>query len=149
MSKWLAAIDQGTTSSRCIVFDARGSVVTVAQKEHRQIFPRPGWVEHDPLEIWRNVEEVIARAVEQAKLSPRDCASIGITNQRETSLVWNKRTGQPLSNAIVWQDTRVSELVSRYAAEGHQDRVRAITGLPLASYFSALKFQWVLDNVPG
>jgi len=149
MPRWLAAIDQGTTSSRCIVFDARGSVVTVAQKEHRQIFPRPGWVEHDPLEIWRNVEEVIARAVEQAKLSPRDCAAIGITNQRETSVVWNKRTGQPVSNAIVWQDTRVSELVSRYAAEGHQDRVRALTGLPLASYFSALKFQWVLDNVPG
>jgi len=149
MSRWLAAIDQGTTSSRCIVFDAAGSIVSVAQKEHAQIYPRAGWVEHDALEIWRNTEAVIEQAVHESRLAAKDFAGIGITNQRETAVVWNKRTGAPVNNAIVWQDTRVNEAVTRMTAQGHQDRVRALTGLPLASYFSALKVQWILDNVSG
>jgi glycerol kinase len=149
MSRWLAAIDQGTTSSRCIAFDAAGSIVAVAQKEHSQIYPYPGWVEHDPVEIWRNTETVIAEVVSRSRLDIKNCAGIGITNQRETTVVWNKRTGVPLYNAIVWQDTRVNEIVARYAVQGHAERVRSLTGLPLASYFSALKLQWVLDNVPG
>lgn len=149
MSRWIAAIDQGTTSSRCIVFNANGSIVTVAQKEHEQIYPRPGWVEHDPIAIWRNTESVIASAVAQANLNIGDCAGIGITNQRETTVVWNKRTGAPLCNALVWQDTRVDDVVGKYSAAGHGERVRTLTGLPLASYFSALKLQWVLDNNAG
>ncbi|HYM36451.1 MAG TPA: glycerol kinase GlpK [Steroidobacteraceae bacterium] len=149
MAKWLAALDQGTTSTRCMIFDERGGVVVSAQKEHRQIFPRAGWVEHDPVEIWRNAEAVIAQAVAQPQLNVKDCAGIGITNQRETTVVWNKRTGVPVCNAIVWQDTRVNELVARFTSGGHQDRIRAVTGLPLASYFSALKLQWILDNVPS
>jgi len=149
MSRWLAAIDQGTTSTRCIVFDAAGAIVSVAQREHRQIFPEPGWVEHDALEIWRNVEVVVAEAVAASKLDAKHCAGIGITNQRETTVVWNKRTGLPVCNALVWQDTRVDGIVASYASEGHGERVRALTGLPLASYFSALKLQWVLDYVPG
>jgi glycerol kinase len=146
---WLAAIDQGTTSSRCIVFDANGALVAAAQKEHRQIFPRGGWVEHDPLEIWRNTEAVIAEAIARSKQPIGECAGIGITNQRETTVVWNKRTGVPLCNALVWQDTRVNETVTRYIADGLQEKVRAVSGLPLASYFSALKLQWILDNVTG
>ncbi len=149
MTKWLAAIDQGTTSSRCIVFDASGSPLGVAQKEHRQLYPRAGWVEHDPLEIWRNTESVIEQAIGQARVSPKNCAGIGITNQRETTVAWNRRSGAPLYNAVVWQDTRVGESVARYVADGHQPNVQAVTGLPLASYFSALKLQWILDNVPG
>jgi glycerol kinase len=149
MASWLAAIDQGTTSTRCIVFDANGSLVAAAQKEHEQIYPRPGWVEHDPIAIWRNTETVIAAALAQAKLSVGDCAGIGITNQRETTVVWNKRTGVPLCNALVWQDTRVDDIVAKYSAAGHGERVRALTGLPLASYFSALKLQWILDSVAG
>jgi glycerol kinase len=149
MSRWLAAIDQGTTSSRCIVFDAAGSIVACAQKEHAQIYPRAGWVEHDAIEIWRNTDAVISEALSRSGLNIKDCAGVGITNQRETTVVWNKRTGVPLCNAIVWQDTRVNEIVTRYSAQGHAARVRALTGLPLASYFSALKLQWVLDNVPG
>jgi glycerol kinase len=149
MSRWLAAIDQGTTSSRCIVFDASGVIVSVGQQEHGQIYPQPGWVEHDAIEIWRNTERVITEAITKSKLSLRDCAGIGITNQRETSVAWNKRTGVPLYNALVWQDTRVNEAVARYVSEGRGDAIRAMTGLPLASYFSALKLQWVLDNVPS
>jgi glycerol kinase len=147
--RWIAAIDQGTTSSRCIVFDAAGSSVAVSQREHGQIYPQPGWVEHDALEIWRNTEQVIADAVAQSKLKLDECAGIGITNQRETTVAWNKRTGVPLYNALVWQDTRVNDLVNRYENEGRGDSIRAKTGLPLASYFSALKLQWLLDTVPG
>jgi len=149
MSSWLAAIDQGTTSSRCIVFDGTGTIVSIGQQEHRQIYPRPGWVEHDAVEIWRNTERVIADALNKSKLSLHDCAGIGITNQRETAVAWNKRTGAPIYNALVWQDTRVNDAVARYASEGRGDGIRAKTGLPLASYFSALKLQWVLDNVPS
>ncbi|HLY56617.1 MAG TPA: glycerol kinase GlpK [Stellaceae bacterium] len=149
MSRFVGAIDQGTTSTRFIVFDRQGSIVASSQREHRQIYPKPGWVEHDPLEIWRNTRAVIANALAGAWLEPRDLAAIGVTNQRETTLLWDRRTGEPLHNAIVWQDTRVDSLVAEYAAEGGKDRFRAATGLPLASYFSALKLKFLLDTVPG
>lgn len=132
-----------------MVFDKAARVVSVAQKEHEQIFPRPGWVEHDPLEIMRRTEEVIAEALEQRGLRPSDLAAIGITNQRETTIVWERRTGQPIANAIVWQDTRVSEEVGRFASVGGQDRFRAKTGLPLSTYFSSLKLRWTLQSVAG
>ena len=148
MTRYIGAIDQGTTSTRFIVFDRMGETIASAQTEHQQIYPQPGWVEHDPLEIWRNTQSVIAEALYQADLSPRDLAAVGITNQRETTLLWDRATGQSFHNAIVWQDTRVDPLVAEYANNGGQDRFRAQTGLPLASYFSALKLRWLLDNVP-
>ncbi len=150
MPTYVAAIDQGTTSTRCIVFDRKGQIVSLAQKEHKQIYPQPGWVEHDPEEIWRNTLEVIALARIKAKLSAHDIAAVGITNQRETAVVWNRRTGKPYYNAIVWQDMRTADLVTAFSANGHgQDRFRDQTGLPLATYFSGLKLKWLLDNVPG
>jgi glycerol kinase len=149
MSRYIAAIDQGTTSTRFIVFDARGATVTSAQKEHRQICPQPGWVEHCAVEIASNMRQVIGVALERASLTVHDLAAVGITNQRETTLIWDRRSGEPLHHALVWQDTRVDPLVARYSAQGGKDRVRARTGLPLASYFSALKLKWLLDNVPG
>lgn len=149
MTKYVAAIDQGTTSTRFIVFDPRGNIVAVDQREHRQIFPRPGWVEHDPLEIWERTKEVIRGALARFGLSKDEIAAVGITNQRETTLVWNRRTGQPYYNAIVWQDTRTDTLIEAYAREGGQDRFRPVTGLPLATYFSGPKIRWILDNVPG
>ncbi|MBB4041479.1 glycerol kinase [Microvirga flocculans] len=149
MAQYVGAIDQGTTSSRFIVFDKAGSIVSVAQKEHAQIYPKPGYVEHDPLEIWHNTREVIRDALAKKGLTPRDLAAIGITNQRETTLIWDRRTGKPLHNALVWQDTRVDSIVEEFAREGGHDRLRAKTGLPLASYFSGLKLRWLLDNVPG
>ncbi|HKR37499.1 MAG TPA: glycerol kinase GlpK [Steroidobacteraceae bacterium] len=148
MSKYVGAIDQGTTSTRFIVFDAQGAIVSVAQKEHRQIYPQPGWVEHSPAEITRNTDEVIAAALQNAKLTARDLVAVGITNQRETTVVWD-RSGRPIHNALVWQDTRVDPLVAFYAGQGGKDRFRASTGLPLASYFSGLKLKWLLDNVAG
>src|SRR5437660_4153770 len=148
MSSYLGAIDQGTTSTRFIVFDRSGRIVSVAQKEHEQIFPKPGWVEHDPEEIWRRTLEVIAEAMEQKALRPKDLAAIGITNQRETTVVWNRKTGEPVYNALVWQDTRVEDAVAEFSRQG-QDRFRNQTGLPLATYFSALKIRWILDNVRG
>lgn len=149
MSQLIGAIDQGTTSSRFIVFDRAGHIVSVAQKEHEQIYPRPGWVEHDPMEIWRNTEAVIVEALAKKGLKPSDLAAVGITNQRETTVVWDRATGEPVHNALVWQDTRVDQLARGYAAEGGADRYRDKTGLPLASYFSGLKLKWVLDNVEG
>src|SRR5579875_1869041 len=148
MQRYIGAIDQGTTSSRFIVFDKTGAIAAMAQREHRQIYPQPGWVEHDPEEIVANTRAVIAEALRSASLSMRDLAAIGITNQRETTLLWDRATGQPVHNALVWQDTRTDALVAAYARDGGQDRFRAQTGLPLASYFSALKLQWLLDNVP-
>jgi glycerol kinase len=148
MTRYIGAIDQGTTSTRFIVFDRAGNAIISAQTEHQQVYPQPGWVEHDPLEIWRNTQAVIAEALRAANLAPRDLAAVGITNQRETTLLWDRATGKPLHNAIVWQDTRVDPLVAEYALDGGQDRFRAQTGLPLASYFSALKLRWLLDNVP-
>jgi glycerol kinase len=148
MTRYMGAIDQGTTSTRFIVFDRAGETIATARMEHRQIYPQPGWVEHDPLEIWRNTQMVVADALRRAGLGPRDLAAVGITNQRETTLLWDRVTGQPVHNAVVWQDTRVDPLVADYARDGGQDRFRAQTGLPLASYFSALKLCWLLDNVP-
>ena len=149
MTQYVAAVDQGTTSTRFMVFDARGNVVAVDQKEHRQIFPRPGWVEHDPLEIWERTREVIQGALQRFNIKRTDLAAVGITNQRETTLVWNRRTGQPYYNAIVWQDTRTDITCTALAQEGGQDRFRPKTGLPLATYFSGPKIQWLLDNVAG
>jgi glycerol kinase len=147
MPTYVAAIDQGTTSTRCIVFNRQGQIVSVAQKEHQQIYPQPGWVEHDPEEIWKNTLEVIALARIKAKLSAQDIVAIGITNQRETTVAWNRRTGKPYYNAIVWQDMRTADLVNTFASDGGQNRFRQQTGLPLATYFSGLKLRWLLDNV--
>jgi glycerol kinase len=149
MSRYVGAIDQGTTSTRFIVFDRAGNTIAQAQKEHAQVFPKPGWVEHDPHEIWLNTRHVIAEALDHAGLVPADLAAVGITNQRETTVLWDRDTGRPLHNALVWQDTRVDALVAEFARRGGQDRFRAQTGLPLASYFSALKLRWLLDNVPN
>ncbi|WP_171171300.1 glycerol kinase GlpK [Streptomyces sp. I05A-00742] len=146
---FIAAIDQGTTSSRCIVFDRDGRIVSVDQKEHEQIFPKPGWVEHDANEIWTNVQEVVAGAVEKAGITAADVKAIGITNQRETTLMWDKTTGEPVYNAIVWQDTRTDALCRELGRNVGQDRFRRETGLPLASYFSGPKVRWLLDNVEG
>ncbi|MBI3176834.1 MAG: glycerol kinase GlpK, partial [Chloroflexi bacterium] len=149
MPNFVAAIDQGTTSTRCMIFDRAGKVVAFDQKEHRQIFPRPGWVEHDPLEIWARTQEVIAGALTKSGLAALDLAAVGITNQRETIVVWDRVTGQPVYNAIVWQDTRTANFCNKLAGTGGQDRFRRKTGLPLATYFSGPKIRWILDNVPG
>ena len=149
MARYIGAIDQGTTSTRFMVFDQSSSVVACAQKEHRQIYPEPGWVEHDPNEIWRNTQEVITEAMQQHSLSATDLAAIGITNQRETTVLWNRETGQPVANALVWQDTRVADYVSELAHDGGQNRFRAKTGLPISTYFSSLKIRWLLEHVPG
>ena len=149
MKKYIGAIDQGTTSTRFIVFDADGQIVSSAQKEHRQIYPRPGWVEHDPAEIISRALEVSGEALQRAGIAAGDLASIGITNQRETTIIWERRTGHAIANAIVWQDTRVADDVARYTAAGGQNRFREATGLPLSTYFSSLKARWLLQNVPG
>ncbi len=149
MSNYIGAIDQGTTSTRFIVFDRAGRIISIAQREHEQIYPRPGWVEHDPEEIWNRTQQVIAEAMESKGLRARDLAAIGITNQRETTVVWDKATGKPAMNAIVWQDTRVGPDVDQFSRRGGQDRFRAKTGLPLSTYFSALKLRWILKNVRG
>ena len=149
MADYIGAIDQGTTSTRFIVFDREARVVSVAQKEHRQIYPRAGWVEHDPEEIWTRTQEVIAAALAQRNLRSSDLAAIGITNQRETTLIWDRRTGEPVANAIVWQDMRTANLVEELSRSGGQDRFRSSTGLPLATYFSGSKIRWLLDNIPG
>jgi glycerol kinase len=146
---YIAAIDQGTTSTRFIVFDRSGCAVAVAQKEHEQIYPKPGWVEHNPEEIWRRTQEVIAEALQKGGLQASDVAAIGITNQRETTVLWNRETGKPVANAIVWQDTRVANDVTEFAKAGGQGRFRAKTGLPLSTYFSGLKLRWILEHVPG
>jgi glycerol kinase len=149
MADYIGAIDQGTTSTRFIVFDRAGQIVASAQEEHEQIYPQPGWVEHDPEEIWRRTESVIAKAMQAGKFVAKDLAAIGITNQRETTVVWNNKTGKPVYNAIVWQDTRVAADVAEFSKHGGQDRYRAKTGLPLATYFSGLKIRWILENIPG
>jgi glycerol kinase len=148
MASYIGAIDQGTTSTRFIIFDRFGRIVSQAQKEHEQIYPHPGWVEHDPEEIWRRTQEVIREALAQRGLTATDLAAIGITNQRETTVVWDRESGQPVANAIVWQDARVSDYVAELASHGGPDRFRAKTGLPLATYFSGLKIRWLLDHVP-
>ena len=148
MQGYVGAIDQGTTSTRFIVFDEAGRIVSQAQTEHRQIMPRPGWVEHDPAEIWTATREVIGAALARADIAAHELAAVGITNQRETTVLWDRRTGRPVHNALVWMDTRTEALVARMAADGGQDRFRAQTGLPLATYFSGLKLAWLLDAVP-
>jgi glycerol kinase len=149
MASYIGAIDQGTTSTRFIVFDRSGRILSSAQKEHEQIYPKPGWVEHDPEEIWRRTRDVIREAMEVRGLRPEDLAAIGITNQRETAVVWHRKSGKPVYNAIVWQDTRVATAVTEFAAAGGQDRYRSQTGLPLATYFSGLKIRWILEEVAG
>lgn len=149
MSKYIGAIDQGTTSTRFIIFDRNGQIVGLSQKEHTQIYPKPGWVEHDAEEIWANTRAVIAGALEKSGLTAIDFAAVGVANQRETCLLWDRQTGKPLSNALVWQDARTDQIVKRLAAEGGRDRLRVKTGLPLATYFSGLKLNWILANVPG
>ncbi|MDY0830488.1 glycerol kinase GlpK [Microbacterium sp. BG28] len=148
MADYVLAIDQGTTSTRAMIFDRKGSVISVGQKEHEQIFPKAGWVEHDPAEIWRNTQEVIGLALSRADITRHDIAAIGITNQRETAVVWDKNTGKPVYNAIVWQDTRTQSIVDRLA-DGDTDRYKDIVGLPLATYFSGTKIVWILENVEG
>ncbi|MBP1300327.1 MULTISPECIES: glycerol kinase GlpK [unclassified Curtobacterium] len=148
MADYIVAIDQGTTSTRAIVFDHSGSIKSVGQKEHEQIFPRAGWVEHDPAEIWDNVREVIGQALSRADITRHDVAAVGITNQRETAVVWDKNTGKAVYNAIVWQDTRTQSIVDELA-DGDTDRYKAIVGLPLATYFAGTKIAWILDNVEG
>src|SRR6058998_1536016 len=149
MAHHIGALDQGTTSTRFMVFDSAGQVVSVAQREHRQIYPQPGWVEHDPEEIWRAARDVMQETTAARGLTAPDFAAIGITNQRETTVVWNRKTGKLVTNAIVWQDTRTSDYVSELARQGGQDRFRAKTGLPLSTYFSSLKIRWILDHVSG
>lgn len=149
MTTHIVAIDQGTTSTRAVVVDAKGSIVSVGQHPHEQIFPQPGWVEHDPMEIWTNTQEVIGQALGKGSLTRHDVAAIGITNQRETAVVWDRATGEPVYNAIVWQDTRTQGLIDELAADGGVRRFAETTGLPLATYFSASKIAWILEHVDG
>ena len=149
MPKYVGALDQGTTSTRFMIFDHGGQVVAIHQKEHEQIYPKPGWVEHDPAEIWARSQEVIRGALEKAGIKASDLAAVGITNQRETAVVWDRNTGKAVHNAIVWQDTRTDVIVNEFAKDGGQDRLRAKVGLPLATYFSGPKVKWILDNVDG
>jgi glycerol kinase len=149
MAKYAAALDQGTTSSRCMIFDHGGAVVAVEQLEHEQIYPKPGWVEHDPKEVWQRCRQVIDGALQKASASADDIAALGVTNQRETTVVWDRNTGEAVYNAIVWQDTRTDKICAELEQEGGQDRFRLKTGLPIATYFSGPKIRWILDNVEG
>src|ERR1700722_12723128 len=149
VNHYVAAIDQGTTSSRCMVFDAGGNVAAVDQREHRQIFPRPGWVEQDAEEIWTNVLAVVKGALGKLSIKASALAAIGITNQRETTVLWDRLTGRPISNALVWQDTRTDRLGRELGGQSGQDRFRSRCGLPLATYFSGPKIRWLLDHVEG
>ena len=149
MKKYILALDQGTSSSRAIVFDQQGQTKAVAQKEFTQIFPKPGWVEHNPMEIWSSQASVIAEAITSIDINGLDIAAIGITNQRETTIVWDAETGDPVYNAIVWQDRRTSEYCDMLKAQGLTDTIRSKTGLIIDAYFSATKIRWILENVPG
>jgi glycerol kinase len=149
MAQYVGALDQGTTSTRFMIFDHGGNVVAIDQKEHEQIYPKPGWVEHDPKEIWTRCQEVIGGALAKAGIGASDLAAVGITNQRETTLVWDRNTGEPVYNAIVWQDTRTDQICNQLSADGGQDRFRPKTGLPIATYFSGPKVRWILENVDG
>jgi len=149
MPKYIAAIDQGTTSTRFIIFDHGGKIIGVDQREHEQIYPRAGWVEHDAVQIWERTQQVIEGALKKGNVSAQDILAVGITNQRETTVVWDKTTGKPIHNAIVWQDTRTDVIINDLAKDGGQDRFRSKVGLPLATYFSGPKLKWILDNVDG
>lgn len=149
MPEYVLSIDQGTTSSRAIVFDRSARVVASGQLEHDQVFPRAGWVEHDPVQIWNNVREAVGIALTRANLTADDLAAVGITNQRETTVVWNRHTGIPVTNAIVWQDTRTQKLVDELGGSAGSDRYKDVVGLPLATYFAGPKVRWILDNIDG
>ena len=149
MAEYIASIDQGTTSTRCILFNHSGQIVSSHQMEHEQIYPKPGWVEHDPLEIWDRCQDVIKGAMLNANAVADDIAAVGITNQRETTIVWDKETGKPFYNAIVWQDTRTDKIIAKFAEVSGQNRFQERVGLPLATYFSGPKVRWILDNVEG
>jgi glycerol kinase len=149
MKQYIMALDQGTTSSRCIIFDKQGRTKSVAQKEFTQIYPKPGWVEHDPMEIWSSQISVATEAMAKLGINPQEIASIGITNQRETTIVWNKRTGQPIYNAIVWQCRRTSDMIDELKAKGYEGYIKDRTGLIMDAYFSGTKIKWILDHVPG
>ena len=149
MTKYIAAVDQGTTSTRCMLFDRQSSPISLAQREHEQIYPHPGWVEHDAIEIWENTQRVIREALQTAEIDPEEIAAVGITNQRETTLAWDRASGKPYGNAIVWQDTRTKEICDRLASESGPDRFRERTGLPIATYFSGPKLTWMLANIDG
>ncbi len=147
MREYIGAIDQGTTSTRFIIFDRAGQIMASAQREHRQIYPQPGWVEHDPIEIWQRTREVMDDAMRQSGLCAQDLAAVGISNQRETTVLWDGKTGEPVANAIVWQDTRVESQVARLEKEIGSEFFRKRTGLPLSTYFSSLKIAWLLENI--
>jgi len=149
MADFVLAIDQGTTSTRAILFTHDGKIHATGQKEHEQIFPKAGWVEHDPVEIWDNTREVIGNCLGKANAANSDIAAIGITNQRETAVVWDKNTGEPVYNAIVWQDTRTDKIAEELGGDEGADKYKAICGLPLATYFAGPKVKWILDNVEG
>ena len=148
MRKLIVAIDQGTTSTRCILFDHHGNIISSAQREHAQLYPQAGWVEHDPIEIWQRTQEVIQQVLAQEKIIPGEISAIGVTNQRETTVVWDKNTGKPYYNAIVWQDTRTKPICDQLALDGGQDRFRSKVGLPLSTYFSGPKIIWLLETMP-
>ena len=149
MQRYVAALDQGTTSTRCMLFDRHGRMVSIAQREHHQYFPRPGWVEHDAAEIWSIVRKVVPQALADAGVEPGQVVALGVTNQRETTVIWNRRTGVPVGRAIVWQDTRTSGMLARLAQEIDPNDVLHRTGLPMATYFSASKLKWMFDHDPG
>ena len=149
MQPYIMSLDQGTTSSRCIIFDRQGNIRSSAQKEFRQIFPQPGWVEHDAMEIWRTTLEVAKNAMEKLGAQAVDIAAIGITNQRETTVVWDKETGEPICNAIVWQCRRTSHIIDRLVSDGYEEMIRSKTGLVPDAYFSGSKIRWILDNIPN
>jgi len=149
MNQYILSFDQGTTSSRAIVFDKSGAIISVAQKEFSQIFPQPGWVEHDANEIWSTQLGVAAEAITKAGLTVKHIAAIGITNQRETTVVWDKKTGQPIHNAIVWQDRRTASFCDELRKQGKDKIIQQKTGLVIDAYFSATKIKWILDNVAG
>ena len=147
--RYVVSIDQGTASSRCLVFDGRARIVSMAQKEHRHHYPMPGWVEHDPEEIWRNVVSVVGEALEKADLSPQDLSALGIANQRETTVLWDRSTGKPVHNAINWEDTRTDRLCRTLVEDFGHEPFREKTGLPVSTYFSGPKVRWLLDHIPG
>ncbi|MGI8536654.1 MAG: FGGY family carbohydrate kinase, partial [Mycobacteriales bacterium] len=147
--RYVAAIDQGTTSTRCMLFDRHGRTASLAQREHRQRFPRPGWVEHDPEEIWNNVRRVVPAALKQAGADVSQVVALGIANQRETAVVWDPNTGRSLAPAITWQDTRTSDVVDALVRDGHEPLIRRVSGLPPATYFAGPRLRWLLEEVPG
>src|SRR5919197_4346904 len=149
VERYVMAVDQGTTSTRCILFDHAGRLVSVTQREHKQHFPRPGWVEHDAVEIWRNFERIAPEAVTQAGATRDQVAGLGIANQRETTVLWDRHTGLPVGRAVVWQDTRTDRLVDELSERPEAEMVRERCGLPLATYFSAPRIRWMLDHAPG